>query len=124
VERSNQFIARTVVRQRIPEHRALVAGRRSPRQSVRSAVSSTSGSHPVLITKCYETVRLILFMDNTIIDFVSELEFIASINEFKDCLMNQDKHQQNPEALWFNIDIPKGHGLRAGDKVRIIIQRI
>lgn len=63
-------------------------------------------------------------MDNTIIDFVSELEFIASINEFKDCLMNQDKHQQNPEALWFNIDIPKGHGLRAGDKVRIIIQRI
>jgi hypothetical protein len=52
------------------------------------------------------------------------IEFVASINEQKDCLMSQDKTQDNPECLWFNIDVPKGHGIRAGDKVRVIIEKI
>ena len=52
------------------------------------------------------------------------IEFVATINEQKDCLMSQDKTQDNPECLWFNIDVPKGHGIRAGDKVRVIIEKI
>jgi hypothetical protein len=63
-------------------------------------------------------------MKKTIADFVSELEFVADIDGVKDCLMNQDKNQENPESLWFNIDVPKGHGLKAGDKVRIIVERV
>ncbi|MCE5298841.1 MAG: hypothetical protein LLF84_07855 [Methanoregulaceae archaeon] len=52
------------------------------------------------------------------------IEFVATINEQKDCLMSQDKTQDNPECLWFNIDVPKGHGIRAGDKVRVIIEKL
>lgn len=60
-------------------------------------------------------------MEQNVVDFTTELEFVANINEFKDCLMSQD--ETDPEALWFNIDVPKGHGLRAGDRVRVIVQR-
>jgi hypothetical protein len=63
-------------------------------------------------------------MKKTVVDFVSELEFVADIDGVKDCLMNQDNNQNNPESLWFNIDVPKGHGLNAGDKVRIIVERV
>ncbi|MCX6693345.1 MAG: hypothetical protein NT074_02150 [Methanomicrobiales archaeon] len=52
------------------------------------------------------------------------LEFIADISESKDCLMSQDKTQEDPSALWFNIDLPKGHGLLAGDRVRVTVERI
>jgi hypothetical protein len=52
------------------------------------------------------------------------IEFVATINEQKDCLMSQDKTQDNPDCLWFNIDVPKGHGIKAGDKVRVIIEKI
>jgi len=52
------------------------------------------------------------------------IEFVATINEQKDCLMSQDKTQDNPECLWFNIDVPKGHGIKAGDKVRVIIEKL
>lgn len=55
-----------------------------------------------------------------ILEFESEIEFVADINERKDCLMSQD----TPEALWFNIDIPKGHSLKAGDRIRISIEKV
>jgi hypothetical protein len=63
-------------------------------------------------------------MTEKIADFVSELEFVADINQYKDCLMNQDNTQNDPAALWFNIDVPKGHGLKMGDRVRIVVEKI
>jgi len=38
--------------------------------------------------------------------------------------MAQDKHQENPGSLWFNIDVPKGHGICAGDRVRVTVEKI
>jgi hypothetical protein len=60
----------------------------------------------------------------TVLDFESEVEFVADVNKYKDCLMSQDPTQDNPNALWFNIDIPKGHPLKAGDHVRVTIKKI
>jgi hypothetical protein len=59
-----------------------------------------------------------------ILSFEAEIEFVADINDRKDCLMSQDPTQENPDALWFNIDIPKGHPVKAGDRVRIIIEKV
>ena len=59
-----------------------------------------------------------------VLEFESDIEFVANINDDKDCLMSQDPTQENPGALWFNIDIPKGHLLKAGDRVRIIVEKI
>jgi len=59
-----------------------------------------------------------------VLDFESEVEFVANINDHKDCLMSQDPTQDNPAALWFNIDIPKGHILKAGDRVRVIVEKL
>lgn len=59
-----------------------------------------------------------------VLEFESEVEFVADINEKKDCLMSQDSTQDNPAALWFNIDIPKGHMVKAGDRVRIIVEKL
>jgi hypothetical protein len=59
-----------------------------------------------------------------VLEMESEIEFIASINDSKDCLMSQDPTQDNPDALWFNIDIPKGHTLKAGDRVRVTVEKI
>ncbi|MCG7854947.1 MAG: hypothetical protein MIO88_03725 [Methanoregulaceae archaeon] len=59
-----------------------------------------------------------------IAEFESAIEFVAVINEHKDCLMSQDTTQDDPSCLWFNIDIPKGHGLTAGDRVRVIIEKV
>lgn len=59
-----------------------------------------------------------------VLEFESAIEFVANINNHKDCLMSQDPTQNNPDALWFNIDIPKGHPLKAGDRVRIIIEKL
>jgi len=56
--------------------------------------------------------------------FEAPLEFVADINEKKDCLMSQDSTQDNPGSLWFNIDVPKGHGFVAGDRVRVTIEKI
>jgi len=38
--------------------------------------------------------------------------------------MSQDPTQDNPGILWFNIDIPKGHLFKAGDRVRVIVEKI
>ena len=59
-----------------------------------------------------------------ILELESEIEFVADINEHKDCLMSQDPTQENPDALWFNIDIPKGHSLKAGDRVKITVEKL
>jgi hypothetical protein len=58
------------------------------------------------------------------LEFESSLDFVADINEKKDCLMSQDPTQDNPGVLWFNIDIPKGHRFKAGDRVRVIVEKI
>jgi hypothetical protein len=59
-----------------------------------------------------------------VLEFESDIEFVADINDAKDCLMSQDPPQENPNVLWFNIDIPKGHGLKAGDRVRVTVEKI
>jgi hypothetical protein len=59
-----------------------------------------------------------------ILAFESKIEFVADINDRKDCLMSQDPTQDDPGALWFNIDIPKGHPLKAGDRIRISIEKV
>jgi hypothetical protein len=58
-----------------------------------------------------------------ITEFESVVEFVATINEQKDCLMSQDTTQEDPSCMWFNIDVPKGHGLKAGDRVKVTIER-
>jgi hypothetical protein len=59
-----------------------------------------------------------------LLEFETEVEFVADINDFKDCLMSQDPTQENPNALWFNIDIPKGHSVKAGDRVRVTVEKL
>lgn len=56
------------------------------------------------------------------VEFVSRIEFVAQIDDEKDCLMAQD--EKNPDAPWFNIDAPKGHGFQPGDQVRVIVERV
>jgi len=58
------------------------------------------------------------------VEFTSVIEFVARVDDQKDCLMAQDETQKNPGALWFNIDVPKGHGFASGDQVRITIERV
>ena len=55
-----------------------------------------------------------------ILEFESGIVFVGNIDDRKDCLMSQD----DPDALWFNIDIPKGHSLKAGDRIRISIEKV
>jgi len=55
-----------------------------------------------------------------ILEFESVIAFVGNIDDRKDCLMSQD----DPDALWFNIDIPKGHSLKAGDRIRISIEKV
>ena len=65
-----------------------------------------------------------LIIMTKVLELESVVEFIADINDQKDCVMSQDPTQDNPNALWFNIDIPKGHPLKAGDRVRVIIEKL
>ncbi len=58
------------------------------------------------------------------VEFESSIEFVADINEQKDCLMSQDPTQDNPGSLWFNIDVPKRHQFKSGDRVRVIVEKI
>jgi len=59
-----------------------------------------------------------------IAEIIEEIECVAPVNEFKDCLMTQDKTSDTPEKLWFNIDVPVGHGLKDGDRIRITIEKV
>lgn len=67
---------------------------------------------------------LFLFSMTKILELEAEIEFVADINAEKDCLMSQDSTQDNPGALWFNIDIRKGHPVKAGDRVRITVEKL
>jgi hypothetical protein len=59
-----------------------------------------------------------------IVEFESKIEFVANINEHKDCLMSQDSTSSDPGCLWFNIDVLKGHDFRAGDRVRVTVEKL
>ncbi|MCQ1537572.1 hypothetical protein FTO68_01000 [Methanocalculus taiwanensis] len=59
-------------------------------------------------------------MSSKIVEITETIEFVAHIDEDKDCLMSQDP----PESLWFNIDVPKGHGLQAGDRIKVTIEKV
>lgn len=59
-----------------------------------------------------------------ILSFDAVIDFVADINGHKDCLMSQDATQDNPGVLWFNIDIPKGHPVKAGDRVRVTVEKL
>ncbi|HJJ30753.1 MAG TPA: hypothetical protein O0X97_00720 [Methanocorpusculum sp.] len=61
-------------------------------------------------------------MAKRIAEIESTLEFVADIEGKKDCLMAQQGEDVN--QLWFNIDVPKGHGLKAGSKVRVIVETV
>ncbi|MCP1661811.1 MAG: hypothetical protein D5R99_05655 [Methanocalculus sp. MSAO_Arc1] len=58
-------------------------------------------------------------MTTIITEILGTIEFVAHIDETKDCLMSQDP----PESHWFNIDVPKGHGLKEGDRIKVTIER-
>lgn len=66
----------------------------------------------------------LFFIMTKVLEFESKIEFVGDINSHKDCLMSQDQTQDKPDALWFNIDIPKGHELKAGDRVRITVEKL
>ncbi|HJJ35929.1 MAG TPA: hypothetical protein O0X27_01995 [Methanocorpusculum sp.] len=57
-------------------------------------------------------------MVKQIAEIEATLEFVADIEGKKDCLMSQQGE------LWFNIDVPKGHGLKPGSKVRVIVETV
>jgi hypothetical protein len=57
-------------------------------------------------------------MGRVIAEISEIIEFVADIEGEKDCLMSQQGD------LWFNIDVPKGHGLKNGDKIRIIVEHV
>jgi len=58
------------------------------------------------------------------ISFEGKIQFVGNINAEKDCLMSQDNTPDSPGSLWFNIDVPKGHGICEGDLVRITVEKI
>jgi len=58
------------------------------------------------------------------IEITGWIGFVAGIDEKRDCILSQEPATQDPEALWFNIDLPKGHGLRPGDRVKVTIEKI
>ena len=43
-----------------------------------------------------------------VIEIVATIDFVADVNECKDCIMSQDKTQDDPASLWFNIDVLQG----------------
>lgn len=59
-----------------------------------------------------------------VMEIEQKIEFVANVNEAKDCLMSQDNTQEDPGCIWFNIDCLKGHGLKPGDRVRVTVEKI
>jgi hypothetical protein len=53
-----------------------------------------------------------------------KIGFVAGIDEKRDCIMSQEHTSQDTDALWFNIDLPKGHGFRPGDRVKVTVEKI
>ncbi len=59
-----------------------------------------------------------------LITFEAKIDFVGDIDEKKDCLMSQDHAKDEPDALWFNIDVPKGHNFAQGDRVRVTVEKV
>lgn len=57
-------------------------------------------------------------MVKKIAEITETVEFVADIEGTKDCLMSQQGE------LWFNVDVPKGHGIKNGDRVRVIVEKL
>lgn len=58
------------------------------------------------------------------VEIMATIEFVATVNDQMECLMAQDKSAGPEGSPWFNIDVPRGHGLKAGDRVKVTIQKI
>lgn len=58
------------------------------------------------------------------IEIIAEIDFIGRVNEYKDCLMSQDESSERPDSYWFNIDVPRDHDLRPGDRVRVTVEKV
>lgn len=57
------------------------------------------------------------------IEITGRIDFIADIDGRKDCILSQEEASKDPGALWFNIDLPKGHGFRPGDRVKVTVEK-
>ncbi|MDD1660386.1 MAG: hypothetical protein LUQ62_04180 [Methanomicrobiales archaeon] len=57
-----------------------------------------------------------------VLQITATIDFIARVSPDRDCLMAQDHSTGN--AFWFNIDVPRGHGLQPGDRVRVTVERL
>jgi len=61
------------------------------------------------------------FIMAKVLEFESVIYHVNDqFSDQKDCLMSP----HTDDALWFNIDIPKGHEFKAGDRVRISVEKI
>ncbi|MDD1661111.1 MAG: hypothetical protein LUO97_04045 [Methanomicrobiales archaeon] len=60
----------------------------------------------------------------TRIEITGKIDFISAIDGKRDCILSQQHASEDPGALWFNIDLPKGHGFRPGDRVKVTIEKI
>jgi hypothetical protein len=60
----------------------------------------------------------------TAIEITGRIGFIADIDGKRDCILSQEHAGEDPGALWFNIDLPKGHGFKPGDRVKVTIEKI
>jgi len=58
------------------------------------------------------------------IEIIAKIDFIGRVNEYKECLMSQDETCDRPDSFWFNIDVPRGHEFRQGDRVRVIVEKV
>ncbi|MDD1653667.1 MAG: hypothetical protein LUQ64_03890 [Methanomicrobiales archaeon] len=58
----------------------------------------------------------------TVLRITATIDFIAQVGQDRDCLMAQDA--SGGDAYWFNIDVPRGHGLRPGDRVQVTVERL
>ncbi|MDD1658540.1 MAG: hypothetical protein LUQ41_08840 [Methanomicrobiales archaeon] len=56
------------------------------------------------------------------LQITATIDFIAQVSNERDCLMAQDG--SSGDAFWFNIDVPRGHGLQPGDRVRVTVERL
>jgi hypothetical protein len=57
-----------------------------------------------------------------VIRITATIDFVAQVSPERDCLMAQD--ESTGTAFWFNIDVPRGHGLQPGDRVRVTVERL
>lgn len=67
-------------------------------------------------------INLFLFIMAKVLEFESVIYHVnEQFSDQKDCLMSP---HTDDDTLWFNIDIPKGHPLKAGDRIRITVEKL